>query len=129
MGDNRFDPPYDRVQAAADRAKAISAMYDAEVILALGGAARAGDTYLANVLTTEVLNRHRRLAAWFAAVAYGAAAFIFPRIVLTFVLADPRLDVSEAWRVLLTVVLLVASGTVAAAMYWRARRLGSSAGV
>lgn len=122
MGDTRFDPPYDRLRRSSDKVHLIAAMHDAEVIVALGGAARSGDAYLANVLATEALNRHRRLTALFAAVAYGAAAFIVPRVVLQFILADPRADASETLRMALTFVLLLVGGTTAAVAYWRARR-------
>lgn len=128
MGDVRFDSPYSRVRDATDRKEAIEALTDAEVIVALGGASKQNDAYLANVLTTEALNRHRRLVALFAAVAYGSAAFILPRLVLQFVFASPHTDPSEALRVLLTVVLLLASGTVALLAYLRAKRLASMGG-
>ena len=127
MGDVRFDAPYDSVRDASDRAKAIAALRDAEVLLALGGAAREGDRYLANVLTTEALNRHRRQTAWFAAVTLGAAFFIVPRVALQVFLADPRTDWSETLRVAATFLLLVGAGVVAALAYWRTRRLGMRA--
>lgn len=128
LGDARFDSPYSRVRDAADRKEAIKALNDAEVLVALGGASKQNDAYLANVLTTEALNRHRRLVALFAAVAYGSSAFIFPRLVLQFVFASPHTDPSEALRVLLTVVLLLASGTIALLAYLRAKHIASQEG-
>lgn len=126
MGDARFDPPYSRVRDATDRKAAIGALTDAEVLAALGGASRERDAYLANVLTTEALNRHRRLVALFAAVTYGSAAFILPRILLQFVFASPQTDPSELLRLLLTLALLFGSGTVALVAYLRAQRLAST---
>lgn len=129
MGDARFDASYERVRDARDRPRAIAALGDAEVILALGGAARTGDAYVANVLTTEALNRQRRLAARFAAIAVGAAVFIVPRVLLQLVMADPRTDWPETLRLSATVALLLGAVAIGLAAYWRTKRRGSGAGV
>lgn len=60
-GDARYQPHYDRVLHAEDRAAMLRAMASEEVIQALAGASRATDPLLADVLATEALNRMRRV--------------------------------------------------------------------
>lgn len=60
MGDLRYAEHYEKVRAAIDRVGEIEQMTDDELVQALGAASRAHDPYLANVLTTAVLNRTRR---------------------------------------------------------------------
>jgi PAS domain S-box-containing protein len=60
MGDARFTAHYDRVRSAMDHAGELDGMTDDEIVQALGAASRERDPYLANVLTTAVLNRTRR---------------------------------------------------------------------
>lgn len=60
MGDRRFAPLYDAVRDAKDRASALHALSDTEVIRALAHASREGDPLLANVLATEAENRIQR---------------------------------------------------------------------
>lgn len=74
MGDTRFDEPILRIREAEDRQLAISALSYDDLILALGGASRGGDTYLANILTSELLNRSRRVAALIFSAGLGVAA-------------------------------------------------------
>lgn len=62
MGDVRFERPYERVASAADRAAAIRALSDEDVIAALAAARAESDPYLANVLASEAQNRVRRSA-------------------------------------------------------------------
>lgn len=71
MGDRRFDPAFERVKNASDRAKEISALSDADVIAALGGATQHKDPYLANVLATEAQNRAQRSSELTAALGEG----------------------------------------------------------
>lgn len=63
MGDLRFERPYHRVKQAADRASAIKALHDDDVIAALAAARVEEDPYLANVLASEAMNRLRRTSA------------------------------------------------------------------
>lgn len=59
MGDIRYERLYRRIAEADDRAAAIQALDDEEVIQALA-AARRDDPYLTNVLASEAMNRVRR---------------------------------------------------------------------
>lgn len=62
MGDARFAHPYEKVRDVADRAAAIKALSDVEVVEALAHASREHDMLLANLLATEASNRiHRGL--------------------------------------------------------------------
>ena len=60
MGDTRFERPYHEVRDASDRAAAIHALPDEDVIGALVVASAQKDPYLANVLASEAMNRVRR---------------------------------------------------------------------
>ncbi|MEA3201454.1 MAG: hypothetical protein QOE90_2882 [Thermoplasmata archaeon] len=60
MGDARFTKHYDRVREAMNSIDEIERMSDDDLVQALGAASRNRDPYLANVLTTAVLNRTRR---------------------------------------------------------------------
>lgn len=60
MGDARYAQPYERVRDAPDRAKALKALTDVEVVEALAHASREADPLLANVLATEASNRIHR---------------------------------------------------------------------
>lgn len=58
MGDSRFEVFLARVRGAPDRAEALRALTDEEVVQALAAASRdQKDPYLANVLATETMNR------------------------------------------------------------------------
>lgn len=61
MGDTRFEEPYQLVAQARDRAGAIAGLPDEQLIAALGGASRASDPLMANVLATALQNRVRHL--------------------------------------------------------------------
>ena len=74
MGDARFEEPLVRVREAADRSAAIEDLTYDELILALGAASRERDAYLANVLTTALLNRSRRGAALVFSAGLGVSA-------------------------------------------------------
>lgn len=71
MGDKRFDPVFERVKNAKDRVHVIQKLSDDEVIAALGGASRAEDPLLANVLATEAQNRAQRATAVTASLGEG----------------------------------------------------------
>ena len=60
MGDARFTRPYDIVRDAPDRAAALKALSDVDVVEALAHASRERDPLLANVLATEASNRIHR---------------------------------------------------------------------
>lgn len=62
LGDVRFRPHYERIAGAADRAAALRAMSDEEIVAALA-VASADERVLANVLATEAQNRMRRARA------------------------------------------------------------------
>ena len=122
MGDARFEEPYERLADASDRASALRRLSHAEVIQALAAASRAQDPYLANVLATEALNRYRRLAALFAAIALGAGSVIGARTVLTLFFAFDHHDWDDHLQVAATVVVLIAGGVVGLLAYRGARR-------
>lgn len=129
MGDRRYEEPYDRVKGAEDRRGAITGLDDAEVLQALAGASRGGDAYLANILATEALNRHRRNAAWCAAIAMGAgAAIVLRTLLLLFFAAHP-----DTWAddvvLLLTSLVLLAAGFLAFGVYRSTLRRGMKGGV
>lgn len=71
MGDRRFDSVFQRVRDAKNRAGAIGALSDDDVIAALGGASQHGDALLANVLATEAQNRAQRSHALTSALGEG----------------------------------------------------------
>lgn len=71
MGDRRFDPLFEHVRDAEDRAETIHGLSDHDVIAALGGASRQGDPLLANVLATEAQNRAHRSSELSAALGEG----------------------------------------------------------
>lgn len=71
MGDLRFDRAFQRVRDAADRVEEIRSLSDDDVIAALGGATRAQDPLLANVLATEAQNRSQRASAVTASLGEG----------------------------------------------------------
>jgi PAS domain S-box-containing protein len=60
MGDVRFEHPYRRLAEGTNRVAAIRALSDEEVIMALAASRDAKDSYLANVLASEAMNRVRR---------------------------------------------------------------------
>lgn len=60
MGDARFARPYEMVRDSTDRAAAVKALSDVQVIEALAQASRHQDPLLANVLATEASNRMHR---------------------------------------------------------------------
>jgi hypothetical protein len=92
-----------------------------DVLVALGGAARAGDGYVANVLVTEALNRHRRMAAFYGAITVGAAVFIIVRTLLVAAFAAD-VGVSPLIAVAVTVLVLFIAAGIAFAAYATARR-------
>lgn len=71
MGDKRFDLFFERVKTAKDRVHEIQQLSDDEVIAALGGASRAEDPLLANILATEAQNRAQRATAITASLGEG----------------------------------------------------------
>lgn len=71
MGDRRFARPYDALKHAGDRATALRALSDTEVVEALAHASREADPLLANVLATETANRMERARAIFENIADG----------------------------------------------------------
>ena len=74
MGDLRFRDPLERVRDAHDRQAAIRDLSYDDLVLALGASSRERDPYVANVLTTELLNRSRRGTALVVGCTLGAAA-------------------------------------------------------
>lgn len=81
MGDRRYAAPLERVQQAADRKTAIEALPFDQLVQALGAASRAGDPLLANVLTTAVLNRSRRMGAVVLSLGVALASALLLTIV------------------------------------------------
>jgi peptidoglycan/LPS O-acetylase OafA/YrhL len=76
MGDRRFDPAYERLKGAPDRVAELARMPFEDIVAALAGASKAQDPLLANILATEVLNRHRRGVARSAARVLAVVAAI-----------------------------------------------------
>ncbi|GEM_PF-5659312 len=74
MGDVRYQEPYSRILKASDRAAALQRMKDDEIIAAIAATARKEDTYLANVLATEAINRTQRTRAIVRATGEGMLA-------------------------------------------------------
>lgn len=86
MGDTRYSPHYKRILRAPDRASALQALTDDEVIQALAAASREQDPYVANVLATEAMNRMRRARTIATNLAEGAFAVDLD---LTFTFVNP----------------------------------------
>lgn len=82
MGDRRFDHAYEKVLAARDRTAAIRGLSDTEVVYALAAASRKLDSYLANVLAVEVLNRRRSQRARLWGLIAGLASAVVLRTAL-----------------------------------------------
>ena len=122
MGDVRYDEAYERVADAADRGVAVRSLSHAEVIQALAAASRAHDPYLANVLATEALNRYRRLAAVFAAVALGTGFVIGARTVLLVFFAVDHHAWDDYLQLTAATVVLLLGGIVGLLAYRSARR-------
>lgn len=74
MGDARFQPFYETVVGASDRAEVLRKMQSSEVVQALAGASRAKDPYVANTLATELMNRLRRKHTLLDAATVGFLA-------------------------------------------------------
>lgn len=121
MGDARFTPAYERLRHAGDRMAALASLDDTRVLLALGGAAGAGDSYLANVLTTEALNRHRRRAALQFAIAVAGLSFVVIGVA-PIVVVDLEWGI-PSWIILGSVfALFVLTAVLGGVAYWTARR-------
>ena len=71
VGDRRFEPHLDRLEAARDPMGALRDMSDAAVVEALAAASRGNDPYLSNVLATEATNRMHRARAEVAHLGEG----------------------------------------------------------
>lgn len=122
MGDARFDPPLARLRAASDRASALAALNDEEVLQALAASSKFDDAYLANVLATEALNRHRRLVArvWAAGVAYLLVLAVACLGVLLAAVSGAGIEPHEASFVWIALLAPPLAGG-AAAYVWRLR--------
>ena len=115
MGDARFVEPLLHVRDAADRAGAIRDLTYDELILALGAASREGDPYLANVLTTALLNRSRRGAALVFSAGMGVAAGIVLLFIGAALLSRHPHNFDDHVFLILTFVAL-AAGAVGASL-------------
>lgn len=124
MGDARFEPPLERLRRSADRATEMARLHDEEILQALGAASKESDPYLANVLATEALNRHRRLVArlWAVAVAYTLLFALGTLLVLSAAASGAGLEPHEGWIVWFALFAPpIAAGVAAYA--WRLRRI------
>lgn len=71
MGDIRYRQALDRIRGAPDPMAALRAASDDSVIAALAAASAERDSYLANTLATEALNRLHRKDAMLDAIPEG----------------------------------------------------------
>lgn len=114
MGDARFQEPLQRITRASDRADAAADLSYDELVRALGAASRSGDPYLANVLTSELLNRSRRGTARVFSAGLGvAAAVLLLFTALAFLGSHPHNFVDHVFLVVAFVAL--ATGALVAA--------------
>lgn len=74
MGDRRFEPSYRRLVDADDPVFEMARLSDPEIIEALAAASTDGNSYLANVLATEALNRLSRVRTALDHLAEGVLA-------------------------------------------------------
>lgn len=71
MGDARYERTYDALVRARDRAAAIHALSDEQIVEALAASSTGHDALLSNVLATEAMTRVRRLRAALAHLGEG----------------------------------------------------------
>ena len=122
MGDARFEEPLLHVRHASDRAAAVDDLTYDELILALGAASREGDPYLANVLTTALLNRSRRGGALVFSAGLGvAAAIVLLFLGAAFLSSHPH-NFDDHVFLLLTFVALVMGAVGASLVHSRVVR-------
>lgn len=115
MGDARFEEPLHRVTKAADRADAVARLSYDELVRALGAASRSGDPYLANILTSERLNRSRRGTARVFSAGLGvAAAVVLLFTLLAFFGSHPHNFVDHVF--LLVAFTALAAGAIVGAL-------------
>lgn len=74
MGDLRFEPFYQRIRTAPEPLAELRSLDTEGLIQALAASSRQGEPYLANVLATELLNRHRQITAATRAIGDGVFA-------------------------------------------------------
>ncbi len=117
MGDRRHRAVFEAFADAPDRAVALGALRDHEVIYALAGATAADDPVAVNVLATEALNRNRRSRLRRAVLASALVAGLSTAVVSATVLA--LADFPDPSAVAAGASVLVAAGIAAAV---RARR-------
>lgn len=94
MGDRRFEPHLNRVEAAADSKKEIRDMSDTAVVEALAAASRAGNPYLSNVLATEATNRMQRARSEVTHLGEGLCSLDMNGRILT---ANPAAEGLLGW--------------------------------
>lgn len=87
------------LEEADDRAAFLARMSEAEVIQALGAASAAGDAYLSNVLTTELLNRVGYTFLRGMSAALGLAGFFCALAAILAALIPRALGNWPAWAV------------------------------
>ncbi|HUR69593.1 MAG TPA: hypothetical protein VM370_10135 [Candidatus Thermoplasmatota archaeon] len=116
MGDARFEDPLVRLKRSDDRKTAIDRMTYDDLILALGAASRERDPYLANVLTSELLNRSRRWTAHIFSAGLGVAAGIVLLFLSAGLMTAHPHNFDDHVFMLLTFVALVV-GAIASALF------------
>lgn len=117
MGDLRFEAPLVRVRVADDRGRAIADLSYDDLILALGAASRERDAYLANILTSELLNRSRRGAALVFSAGLGVAAGIVLLFIGAALLSSHPHNFDDHVFLTLTFVALVVGAIGAATLH------------
>lgn len=132
MGDARYEQHFVKLREADDKAAALDALGDDEVIQALAASSLANDAYLANVLATEAMNRMRRARTLALNLAEGAFA-VDRALVLTFVNPTMAEMIGSPWRELVgrslgEVVHMREAGAASAGSDWRPVRLSIDSG-
>lgn len=118
MGDRRFDASYERLLESRDRASAIRAMSDADVIHALAAASRRVDAYLANVLAVEAINRHRRQRAFLGGLVVAFGSAVAMRSVLIVKAGTGAYTAFDAALLYTSLAVLVPAAVLGFATWW-----------
>ena len=123
MGDRRFDEPLVRIKQASDRKREMDALTFEELVLALGSASRERDPYLANVLTSEILNRSRRGASHVFSAGLGIAAGIVLLFIGAAFLTNHPHNFNDHVFLILAFVALAVGSAAAALVHLPIRRM------
>lgn len=123
MGDERYKEPLVRLRDAEDRKATMDDMTFEDLVLALGAASRERDPYMANVLTSEILNRSRRGTARVFSAGLGVAAGIVLLFIGAALLSNHPHNFDDHIFLILTFVALTVGSIGAAAIHSPIRRI------